>query len=194
MTNDKDALDIYTHRAGEFGDRRHKARRSKSREKKPEDLLLASFLALALDLILSACRFLSSSSVSPEAATTLSSSHQHYHLSLPLLLLFLLLLLLSPRHLTFPPSPLCHRSLLLPPTPPNLHPPHSAPASTFLYFYPFDYWVFCNRRRTHRTSSGQQLFDTCTRRLHQQHQGKGGRSRRRRAPLGISVHPVIPTV
>lgn len=44
---------------------------------KKEDLLLASFLALALDLILSACRFLSSSSVSPEAATTLSSSHQH---------------------------------------------------------------------------------------------------------------------
>ena len=42
-----------------------------------EDLLLASFLALALDLILSACRFLSSSSVSPEAATTLSSSHEH---------------------------------------------------------------------------------------------------------------------
>lgn len=41
------------------------------------NLLLASFLALALDLILSACRFLSSSSVSPEAATTLSSSHQH---------------------------------------------------------------------------------------------------------------------
>ena len=60
--------------------RRHKAIRSKSREKKPEDLLLASFLALALDLILSACRFLSSSSVSPEAATTLSSSHQHCQL------------------------------------------------------------------------------------------------------------------
>lgn len=52
------------------------AAESGTKEKK-EHLLLASFLALALDLILSACRFLSSSSVSPEAATTLSSSHQH---------------------------------------------------------------------------------------------------------------------
>lgn len=55
-----------------------RSRRLKAvRRRKKEHLLLASFLALALDLILSACRFLSSSSVSPEAATTLSSSHQH---------------------------------------------------------------------------------------------------------------------
>jgi len=70
MANDRDTLDIYTNTSLEPA-----AGRDKKRKK--EDLRLASFLALALDLILSACRFLSSSSVSPEAATTLSSSHQH---------------------------------------------------------------------------------------------------------------------
>lgn len=53
------------------------SQRLKAARRRKRTPLLASFLALALDLILSACRFLSSSSVSPEAATTLSSSHQH---------------------------------------------------------------------------------------------------------------------
>lgn len=69
MTNDKDMLRRRSFPSGQL--------KAKDSERGKEDLLLASFLALALDLILSACRFLSSSSVSPEAATTLSSSHQH---------------------------------------------------------------------------------------------------------------------
>lgn len=48
----------------------------RERKKRKKDLLLASFLALALDLILSACRFLASS-LSSEAAAALSSSHEH---------------------------------------------------------------------------------------------------------------------
>ncbi|XP_029994529.1 uncharacterized protein LOC115422368 [Sphaeramia orbicularis] len=63
-------------RAGVFSGKAQKQTKKKE-QKNQQHLLLASFLALALDLILSACRFLSSSSVSPEAATTLSSSHQH---------------------------------------------------------------------------------------------------------------------
>lgn len=46
------------------------------RRERESCLLLASFRALALDLILSACRFLFSS-LSPEASYTLSSSHKH---------------------------------------------------------------------------------------------------------------------
>ncbi|KAI4823886.1 hypothetical protein KUCAC02_012440, partial [Chaenocephalus aceratus] len=55
MTNDKDSLDIYTTTSLEPA-------AESDKKGKIEDLLLASFLALALDLILSACRFLSSSS------------------------------------------------------------------------------------------------------------------------------------
>ncbi|KAK5923463.1 hypothetical protein CgunFtcFv8_000430 [Champsocephalus gunnari] len=146
MTNDKDSLDIYTTTSLEPA-------AESDKKGKIEDLLLASFLALALDLILSACRFLSSSSVSPEAATTLSSSHQHYHLSLPLLLF--LLLPLSLHHLTYPPSPPCHPLTLVPlliqtPSHPPTHPPHSAPASASLDLYPFnsDNLDFSNRSWT----------------------------------------------
>ncbi len=183
MTNDKDTLDIYRHRSLE------PAAESDKKGKK-EDLLLASFLALALDLILSACRFLSSSSVSPEAATTLSSSHQHCqfgHLrtcaqaiqsdtlagakklsNVFIIITFLSYrlpfrsLISSPPPLPPPPPALPSPSHLpsLPPyrprtlvpllTPTNPHPPHSALASTFLDFYPFnsDNLVFSNRRWT----------------------------------------------
>lgn len=67
------------------------------------------------------------------------------HLSLPLLLF--LLLLLSLHHLTFPPSLLLPSPYPRPPSHPyTLHPPHSAPASTLLDFYPFnsDCSVFSN--------------------------------------------------